>query len=162
MIDTQKVKGRRSLRFESFDDVRADLEKLAQADRDGTLRHLGNWTPGTIFGHLAAFMSYPYDGFPPAISNPPWAMKMLLRAVKHKILAMAMLPGVRIPGIEGGTVATEDPGFDAGLARLLTMIDRLEATDPGVDGPLFGRMSHDQWRALNLRHCELHLSFLVP
>ena len=28
--------------------------------------------------------------------------------------------------------------------------------------PIFGKLTHDEWIAINLRHAELHLGFQVP
>src|SRR5215468_5699248 len=66
-VNTKKVTGRRSLRFSTIDDVLADADRIAAADRAGTLKRLGNWTPGTIFTHVANWSSYPFDGYPEAL-----------------------------------------------------------------------------------------------
>lgn len=57
-VDTKKVAGRRMLRFESLDQVIADVDRLVEAERAGRLTRLGNWTLGQTLGHLAAWAEY--------------------------------------------------------------------------------------------------------
>src|ERR687885_514061 len=57
-LDTGKVPDRRALPFESVG------QGLADAERAGRLRRLGNWTLGQALGHLAAWAEYGYTGFP--------------------------------------------------------------------------------------------------
>jgi Protein of unknown function (DUF1569) len=161
-VDTAKVTDRRTLRFETFADVRRDLDALASAHRAGTLRTAGNWTPGQILSHLAAFMEYPFDGYPPELPSPPKILALLLRFMKNKYLYKGLPVGVKIPGIPAGTVGQTDAPFDDALKRLRSAIDRLNAVAPAGPNPVFGVMTHDEWKAMNLRHCELHLSFLHP
>ena len=39
---------------------------------------------------------------------------------------------------------------------------RLDARPPDAPNPIFGRLTHDEWKAINLRHAELHMGFLHP
>ncbi len=48
-INTKQVTGRRVVRYESFDEILADAERLAVVPT----RTLGNWSIGQIFSHLA-------------------------------------------------------------------------------------------------------------
>ena len=48
-----------------------------------------------------------------------------------------------------------------GAARLRKAVARLQAGEPArYDSPAFGPMNHEERIQLNLRHAELHLSFL--
>ena len=51
---------------------------------------------------------------------------------------------------------------DEGLRRYRAAMERLRATAPTIPNPVFGRLTHEQWIQLNLRHAELHLSFQIP
>jgi hypothetical protein len=158
-VDTGKVAGRRELRFESLDAVLAEAERLAAAERAGRLRRLGNWTLGQTLGHLASWAEYSYTGAP---LQAPFFVKWFLRLRKRKFLYGRMRAGVKIPRVEGGTLATEPVPLDEGLERLRRVLGRLKAEAPTAPNVIFGPLSHDEWVALHCRHAELHLGFLVP
>lgn len=160
MIDTEKVKERRTLRFDSLPALSRELDSLAAAHAAGTLRTLGNWTPGQMFTHLAAFINYAYDGFPAEIANPPWIIRKFGTLMKTKMTMKSMPVGVKLPGVREGTVGAEDVAFDVGINRLRAAIARLEAATPTKPSPLLGPLTRDEWIGLHLRHAELHLSFL--
>jgi hypothetical protein len=60
---------RRTLRFDTIDDALAEIERIVAAEPGGTLNRLGNWTPGQIKGHVAAWINYSFEGYP--IRPPP-------------------------------------------------------------------------------------------
>lgn len=157
-VDTKTVAGRRTLRFNTLDDALADLERIAAADRAGTLRHIGNWTPGQILGHVSAWIEYGYDGYP--MKPPPWFVRFILRMMVKKYLKRGMPSGVRIPNAAAGTYGTAALSTSDGMRRLKAAFERLRTEPARFDSPAFGRMSHADRIALNLRHAELHLSFL--
>ena len=159
-INTARAE-RRTLVFTSLEEVLAEAERIVAAERAGRLRRTGNWTTGQTFAHLAAFMSYAFDGYPPELADPPWLIRVLLR-LRKKAMLRGLPAGVKIPGIKGGTVGADDVSTDEGFARLKREIERLRARAPERSNPIFGPMSHDEWKALHLRHAELHLSFLHP
>ena len=156
-VDTKHAAGRRVLRFERLDDVVADAEALAAAERAGRLRAAGNWRLGQVFGHLAAWVGYAYDGLP---VEPPRLVRWLMRPMKKRFLYRTMPAGVKIPSAAGGTFGTEPLSTDEGLERLRRAYARLNAEAPRRPHPLFGRLTHDEWINGHLRHAELHLSFL--
>src|SRR5262249_46932126 len=75
-VNTGKVSGGRMLRFESIDEVLAEVDRLAEADRAGRLRNLGNWTLGQTLGHLACWAEYGYTGTPMKV---PFYIRWILR-----------------------------------------------------------------------------------
>jgi Protein of unknown function (DUF1569) len=158
-VETGKVAGRRVLRFESIDQVMAEVDRLADADRGGRLEQLGNWTLGQTLGHLACWAEYGYTGTPLKV---PFFLKWILRGRKQKFLYEPMRAGARIPGVTGGTLATEPTSLEDGLGRLRRAMERLKSEAPTSSHPIFGPLTHDEWIAINLRHAELHLGFLVP
>jgi hypothetical protein len=147
------------LRFESIDQVLADVDRLAAADRAGRLRRLGNWTLGQTLGHLAAWAEYAYTGAPLPV---PFFIKWILRLRKRKFLYGPMRPGVKIPGVAGGTLGTDPMPLDEALGRYRRVMTRLQAEAPTAPSPVFGQLTHAEATALNLRHAELHLGFLIP
>jgi hypothetical protein len=81
---------------------------------------------------------------------------------KRRFLYGPMQSGVKIPGVEGGTLATEPVPLEEALARMRRVMGRLKSEAPTGRSPLFGRLKHEEWIALTLRHSELHLGFLIP
>jgi hypothetical protein len=112
-------------------------------------------------GHLAAWTSYSYDGYPPQL-KAPWFIKVILKMMKNKFLRGPLPVGRKIPGIEGGTMATEVISTDEGTARLKKAWERLRKSPPTKPNIIFGPMTHGEWMKLHMRHAELHLSFFVP
>ena len=41
-------------------------------------------------------------------------------------------------------------------------MERLQAEAPTAPNVIFGQLTHEEWIAINLRHAELHLGFLIP
>ena len=149
----------RKLRFNSIADLKSELDKIAELDKSGRLLTSGNWTPGQIMAHLAAWIEYGYDGYP--VKSPPWFIRWILRLRLEKMLESGLPRGVKIPGVPGGTVGADDMPTNQGIARLRKALQRLEAREEAAhDSPAFGKMSHDDRIRLNLRHAELHLGCL--
>jgi hypothetical protein len=120
---------------------------------------VGTWTPGQILGHLAAWIEYGYEGYP--MNPPPWFIRLFLRWQVKKYLQRGMPSGVRIPKVEAGTYGTEAMPTQEGAERLRSALVLLQRGEPTkYHSPAFGPMSHEDRIELNLRHAELHLSFL--
>ena len=83
----------------------------------------------------------------------------MLRLMKNRFVHGRLTPGVRIPDVEGGTLATEPTTLDDGLARFAAAWRRLESEPPQKPNMIFGQLTHEEWIQLNLRHAELHLGF---
>lgn len=162
-IDTTQVTDRRRLRFNAPAEAIADAEAIAAADRAGRLRRSGNWTAGQCLSHIAAWIDYPFDGFPPDLRVPE-ASAAEARALLPSLLADEMEPGISTPGAErlGGAFGADDIPTDEALDRLRRAWKRLESASPPLADPYFGRLTQAQWIAINLRHAELHQSFQHP
>jgi hypothetical protein len=152
---------RRTLRFESIDDVLNEANRLVEAEREGRLTRVGNWPVGQTLGHLATWANFALDGYPDAVIAP-LPVRMILRLMRNRILTRGMTPGVKIHGIPGGTLGLDALPADEGLRRLRAALERLRGNAPTIPNPVFGRLTHEQWIQLNLRHAELHLGFHVP
>ena len=152
---------RRTLKFESLDDVVRDAEHLLASGYD----RAGYWDLGQAASHVAAWMSYGMDGFPKA----PWAIRAILGVVRlavgKKLLRKLFASGVMPTG--GPTVpeSVPDEGGDpaAAVATLRETVERAKAhAGPLHPSPLYGSLTKDEWVRLNLIHAAHHLSFLVP
>jgi hypothetical protein len=73
-----------------------------------------------------------------------------------------MKPGVRIPGVAGGTLGIDPLPLDESLPRFRRAAQRLKNEAPTVPSPAVGPMTHEEGIALYLRHAELHLGFQIP
>ena len=160
MVETKKAEFR-SLRLRTLNDLRAEIDRLVQADAQGGLRTSGNWTLGQAFGHIASWINFSYDGYPPSV-RPPWFVKLYFSLQRSKIGVTPMPRGLRIPKMAGGTLGTEPLSTTEGAARLGAAVDRLEAGCPTQASPIFGVLTHEKWIAMNLRHAELHLGYMHP
>lgn len=162
VVNTKSVKEFRAVRLNSAKEVIAEAERIVASERAGTLRITGNWTVGQTFGHIATWIEFALDGYPPDV-KPPALVKFVLRTfMKKKFLRGPMPRGVRIPGMPQGTLGTEPMTTEDGLARLRRAWERLSTTAPTVANPIFGVVPHDEWIAMNLRHTELHFGYLHP
>lgn len=150
---------RRTLRFASLDDVLAEARRLMEAAQAGRLSYAGRWTLARMLNHLAVWMEYAYTEAPLKV---PFFMRWLLRPMKRRMLTTSMKSGLRLPKVQGGTLGIEDVPLEQAVRRFEAALGRLKSEPPTRAHPLFGRMTHDEWIALHLRHAELHLSFAVP
>jgi hypothetical protein len=151
---------RRKLSFATLDDVVRDAENLLARGYD----RAGNWDLAQVCSHLAEWMRFPVEGFPklPLFLRPLfWLFRHTVgRAKRVKYIAEGMPSGkptmpqtVAVPG--------GDPA--AAVAKLKEIAERFTAhAGPVHPSPLFGAMTKDEALQLQLKHCEHHLSFLVP
>jgi hypothetical protein len=156
-VDTTKVLDRRTLHFSSLEDISADIEMLASARE---IRALGNWTPGQIFQHLAGVMNHCIDGFKTRL---PWPMRMVLGLFfKRRFLSKPMPPGFKLNAKAAAELIPGPLPLEPGLASIRQALQRLKTETKRVPSPFLGPLTLDEWTQLHCRHCELHLSFLVP
>ncbi|MBI2808015.1 MAG: DUF1569 domain-containing protein [Planctomycetes bacterium] len=154
-IDTAKVPGRRSLRFQSLDDILADVDKLNQ----GPLRALGNWSSGQILVHLATVMDWCIDGAP---MQAPWFVRVMGWFMKNRFLRNPMPAGFALPEAAAKYLVPKEKTWDDGLRHFRSSIERMKSSAERKPSPFLGELTRDQWDQLHCRHAELHLSFLIP
>ncbi|MBX9585088.1 MAG: DUF1569 domain-containing protein [Gemmataceae bacterium] len=151
---------RRPLSFASLDDAVRDAEHLLAVGYD----RAGNWDLAQCCDHLAAWLTYPVAGFPKA----PLPIRAML-AVVRKTMGRRMLARVLRDGMPAGgptmPQSVSAPGGDpaAAVERLREAAKRFEGhAGEYLPSPLFGKLTRDEARTVQLRHCAHHLSFLVP
>jgi len=69
---------------------------------------------------------------------------------------------MRLSGVEGGTYGIEALDSREGLCPFDFAALRLEKQFPATPNPLFEKLTHDEWKRLQLRDAELYLSFFDP
>ena len=155
-INTAKITGRRQLRFESIDDILADVNQLAKAKE---VRCLGNWSSGQVLKHLTIVMNGSMDGIPRAFSG---FLRFFVRLImKKRFLNKPMPPGFKLP--EKATALLPPPTtWEEGLEGIRKAIGRLKTETKREPHPVLGPLTVEEWTQVHCRHSELHLSFLVP
>jgi hypothetical protein len=127
-------------------------------------RRAVNWDLAQCCGHLANWLTYPVAGFPKMPAPVRAVFWVISRALGRKMLAKYLAEGMPA-GKPTITESVPAAGGDdaAAVATLRAAAERFKA-HPGeyLPSPLFGRLTRDEALKLQLRHCEHHLSFLIP
>jgi hypothetical protein len=156
MINTAKAQ-RRSLRFASVAEMRADVERVYAWAEAGEARTTGNWSVGTIFGHLAFWIEHIDEDKGVKVA---WIGRVMARLMKRQILYGKPMAGFRLAGAPAGTYGCEVMSLKDGYARLQRAMARLERGGFPARDHNFGRMRPEDWLNLHFRHAELHLGFV--
>jgi len=152
MINTKQVQGRRSVRYSSLDELLSDARKLAACE----VQTLGNWSQGQIYEHLARALDSSIDGVDFSVPAPArWLMSLLM---KKKFLYKEIPAGFKVTGKQ----LPEETSVADGLHSLEQAVERQEGESSRIMHPGFGSLTNQEWDAFNLRHAEMHMSFLVP
>jgi len=154
-VDTRTVRGRRELHFTSLEAVLADAEKLVSSP---TTRTLGNWPLGQLLTHVAMAMNRSIDGIS---FRAPWYLRLFGRLMKRRLLKRGLRPGFKLPRDREAAAYPAVASPQEALALLRQAVGRLRNEKATAIHPLFGRLTHEEWTQLHLRHAELHLSFAV-
>ena len=154
-VETRSVAGRRKLSFGSLEEILADAERVAA----GPHRTLGNWTAGQVFRHLATVMNGAIDGVP---TRPPWYIRTMARLMKKWILSHTMRAGIKLPPDAAAHLVPPATTTEDGLNMLRRAIHRLQTETKREPSPFLGPLTRAEYDQLQMRHAELHLSFLVP
>ena len=154
-VEAKTVQGRRALEFNSLDEVVADAEMLVSSS---CTRTLGNWPLERLLTHLATAIDLSIDG---VSAKVPWFIRLIGPFMKKRILTK-MSPGIKLSkDIESGFYPPVASPHEA-LQKLQTAVGRLRNEKMTARHPVLGKLTHDEWTQLHLRHAELHLSFAVP
>ncbi len=155
-VDTKTVPGRRELTFASLDEVVADAETLVASSNT---KMLGNWPLSQLLTHLATAIKGSIDGYS---AKAPWLIRLVGPLMKRRFLRHKMSPGFKLPKeVEVGFFpAAASP--QKALEELRAVVGRTQNERMTARHPILGKMTHEDWTQLHLRHAELHLSFAVP
>jgi hypothetical protein len=152
---------RESLTFNNLDEAVADAENLLNKGYDRT----GNWDLAQICNHLAEWLKYPIDGYPPApIFLKPvfWLMKVTF----GKRMGQSLLQGGKMKKGLATAPQTVFPGgqdANAAVENFRQQVERWKAySGPYHPSPIFGSFTQEEWNRGQCVHAAHHLSFLVP
>ena len=155
-VNIKTVTGRRHLSFRSLDEVVADADKLVTSPNT---RVLGNWPLGQLLSHLTMAINQSIDGFD---HQAPWFIRLLAPLFKKRFLTKTMSAGFNLPqAVEAGFFPPVSSRQQA-LQDMRKAVARLQSEKMTAKHPVLGKLTHDEWLQLHLRHSELHLSFAVP
>ncbi|MCB9847896.1 MAG: DUF1569 domain-containing protein [Phycisphaeraceae bacterium] len=155
-----KTASRREVRYQGFDDILKDLDRLEAADREGVLIRHGNWTLGQNTHHLADTMEQSLDGFR---FTSPLPLRVLFRILRPMVLSRPFPKGIKLTGSAATLIPDTSITSEQGLGELRRQIQRVQDGERFTQAsPIFGKLSHEQWVNLHLKHAELHLGFLDP
>jgi len=143
---------RRPIKFNSMDDVIADVERLRRSD----CARCGQWTLAQICSHLDMALTYAMSG----TKTPNTPEQDAARPRLDNVLASGQLPA----GIQGPPQLMPPPDVpDAAIDSFIATAKRFAAF-PGPFGPhrRFGNIGDDVIRRLVLIHAAHHLSHFVP
>lgn len=152
---------KRELEFQNLDEAVLEAERLQRLGYD----RAGNWDLAQVCGHLADWMSFPLDGFPPTplLFRPVfWMLRKTVGPAQLRKVRNARSVPRGVPTIPQTVPA---PGRDEApdVERLRRMVARFQAHDgPIQPSPLFGPMDRETATRLQLLHCAHHLGFLIP
>jgi hypothetical protein len=156
MTQTLTKSGRRRLRFNSHEEVLADIRALAA----GPTRHLGRWTLPVICQHLAVTVNKCLDG---DVAIPvPLHTRIVARIFRNRVLHHRLPGGFKLPKDAEAALFYEPASVAAAIEDLEKAIARLSTTAKRYPHPAFGHMNAAQWDLFHMRHAELHLGFIVP
>jgi hypothetical protein len=156
-INTGKVTGRRTLHFQTIEDILADVDRLASSREIGTL---GNLSAGQIFKHLSTTMEKSIDGYR---SQLPAPLRFVFRLLfKNAFLNKRMSAGFTLPKGAQAELVPGPTGTDEAAQDIRRVIRRLQTESNRAPSPVLGPLTRDEWNRLHCRHAELHLSFLIP
>lgn len=160
MVSSHATQPRRLLRFECWDELIAEVERIATAARQGRVRTLGRWSVGQIFQHLARTIEASYGQ---RRVEAAWPVRLLgrvmMRLSRGRLLDRPFRPGWRAPR---AGLPDADVSLDEAVAELRAWLERVQRGEPMVAAsPFLGQLSQDQWMRLHQRHAELHLGFIL-
>lgn len=156
LVNTKSVQGRRALRFTSLDDVVADAERLVASP---DTRMLGNWPLDKLLMHLASAINHSIDGFS---AQAPWFIRLAGPLIKSTMLNRQMRAGFKLPKKVEPDFFPSAASNQEALDSLRKAVARLKNERMTARHPVLGKLTHEEWTKLHLRHAELHLSFAVP
>ena len=154
----------RPLTFASVAEAPAEAERL----RAGGYRARGNWDLRQICEHLADWLDFEIDGYPPT----PLFLRPVLWVMRHTVaprgLRKSLARGTMAAGLPTAPETVHEPTGDrAGEGASIERLRASAARFLGHEGeyapsPLFGALDRETTRRMHALHCAHHLGFLEP
>lgn len=156
-INTSQVAGRRQLKFSNAQDLIDEIDHILAAP---SIQTLGNWSAAQVFEHLRLTASIGVGEF--SVPTPLW-MRLAGPLFKPFLLNRPMRSGVKLPKNIDTLICHPNNEDTQQAGRAFQQIVRRLAQGEGIaTHPFLGKMTTEDWIKLQMRHAELHLSFLIP
>ncbi len=155
-VIARAVPGRRELHFSTLDGLAIEARALVE---NPNTKMLGNWPLERILAHLTVAIAGSMDGNLP---KAPLIARLIGPFLKKRFLKNPMKPGFNLPRNAEEEFYPDRGTAQAVLIELEKAILRTKTTPMIIAHPVLGKMTHEDWTQLHLRHAELHLSFAVP
>ncbi len=151
-----KLSERRLLRFHSLEEAYSDAEQIVGKPH----RTLGKWTAAQILQHLSCGINLGFDG---TTFKAPWLARAVIAPfMKNSFLTKPMSAGFQLPKSAGVLIPSPDIDLAGALAEFRRAVDRLKTETPDKPHPFLGKLTPEDFAQLQVRHAELHLSFIIP
>lgn len=152
----------RTVKFGSLADAVADAESLLR----GGYEQFGQWNLAQVLGHCSDWLRFPIEGYP----RVAFPLQMILGLVRMTWGPSLRRKVVREGGFKPGsatmseTVKAADATTDeAALVAFAAAVEQFERhRGPLHASPLFGAMTHEEHRQLQIIHVQHHLRHLRP
>jgi hypothetical protein len=145
--------GRRTLGYESFEEVMPDVERLLEAHTT-----VGNWTLAQICRHLATILRRHVD-LPASTTFDP--SDRVSEDQKRWVLETGILPeGIDAPPGARPEATLSEPEEAEGLRAAIAYYRA--SPGPFIPHRILGPLTRDEWDRFELIHLAHHLSFAVP
>ncbi len=145
--------GRRTLSFESFDQILPEVERLLEGSTT-----VGKWSLAQVCRHLATVMRRVVD-LPATTPQDP--SQWVGEDQKRQVLESGMLPeGIQGPQEVMPAVVLGEREEAAGLRSAIAHYKA--SGGPVIPHRRFGPLTRAEWDRLQLIHCAHHLSFVIP
>ncbi len=156
----QSRKPCRMLDFRSVADLGRELDRIEEACHSGAVKPTGSWSVGQNCQHVAKFFSFALDGFDAPAPMPIRIIATLL--FKKKAIGPGPMPsGIKLPAKASYMLPDPDVSDKDGIAFLRQQIQRIKNGEQFTHpSPIFGKLTHDQWMNIQLKHAAMHLGFL--
>jgi hypothetical protein len=149
---------RRDISFSSWEDVIADIEKLASSEFETT----GNHSFGKIVQHLATTNEMIVGNVTPP--KLPWYMRLMMPLIKNGILNKPAEPGFKLPNsaMQKFFWSEDDVDLQDAIANFRASVKAYRDQGPLPVHPVFGKATKEQIDKMSLSHAAMHLSFVHP
>ncbi len=144
---------RREVHYDSLEQMLGDADRLAAAGA----RTTGNWSMAQIFEHLATVLDKFVDGYG---FTAPLPMRLVAKLFKQRALHHSLPAGYKLPSRAAVLLPAEEVDVASALNHLHSAVGRFRAAAKLHPNPFLGQLTREEATLLNLRHCELHMSFI--
>jgi len=139
----------RDLRCRTFDDIRAELDRLSQ----GPVETTGNWSYYQILTHLTQAVEGSMKGVK---REMPWFRKNVIGPLFHRLF---VLRGYIPRGIKGPPADRVEGDEAQALAQFRKALDAFEKFEgPWSDHRILGPLTKKQWAEFHPLHFANHIS----